>query len=146
MCHIFQNFRESTSMHIIILYLLTRLPVLIGLLQHNACIIQPVANPFTSDQLVEMIHHCGLNRLNIFGSFLTTHLRNARLDPKLLGKLAGLDELMYTGLPLPREDEAWAYSQGLRLRVSAFCHPGPMRLAANIDARMYSAAQKLARS
>ncbi|KAJ7887494.1 hypothetical protein B0H14DRAFT_3430546 [Mycena olivaceomarginata] len=98
MCHIFQNF------------------LLIGLLQHNACIIQPVANPFTSDQLVEMIHHCGLNRLNIFGSFLTTHLRNARLDPKLLGKLAGLDELMYTGLPLPREDEAWAYSQGLRLR------------------------------
>ncbi|KAJ6560418.1 hypothetical protein B0H19DRAFT_1261021 [Mycena capillaripes] len=98
MCHIFQNF------------------LLIGHLQHNACIIQPVALPFTSDQLLEMIQHCGLNRLNIFGSFLTTHLQNSRLDPKLLQKLAGLDEIMYTGLPLPREVETWAYSQGIKLR------------------------------
>ncbi|KAJ7246557.1 hypothetical protein B0H12DRAFT_1021137 [Mycena haematopus] len=98
MCHIFQNF------------------MLIGHLQHNACIIQPVANPYTSDQLVDMIQYCGLNRLNIFGSFLSNHLRNSRLDPKLLGKLAGLDEIVYTGLPLPGEEETWAYSQGITLR------------------------------
>ncbi|KAF8214043.1 hypothetical protein K438DRAFT_1956145 [Mycena galopus ATCC 62051] len=98
MCHIFQNF------------------MLIGHLQHNACLVQPVATPYTSDQLVDMIHHCGLNRLNIFGSFLSNHLRNSRLDPKLLEKLAGLDEIVYTGLPLPREEEAWAYSQGVKLR------------------------------
>ncbi|KAJ7724912.1 hypothetical protein B0H16DRAFT_1782741 [Mycena metata] len=98
MCHIFQNF------------------LLIGLLQHNACIIQPVANPYTSAQLIDMIHYGGLNRLNIFGSFLTNHLRNSRLDPKLLSMLVGLDEIMYTGLPLPREEESWAYSQGIKLR------------------------------
>ncbi|KAJ7498533.1 hypothetical protein FB451DRAFT_1117113 [Mycena latifolia] len=98
MCHIFQNF------------------LLIGNLQHNSCIIQPAANPFTSDQLVDMVHDCGLNRLNIFGSFLTTHLRNSRLDSKLLGTLASLDEVLYTGLPLPREEENWAYSNGIKLR------------------------------
>ncbi|KAJ7482396.1 hypothetical protein B0H11DRAFT_1220041 [Mycena galericulata] len=97
MCHIFQNF------------------LLIGHLQHNSCIIQPVANPFTSDQLVEMIQD-GLNRLNIFGSFLATHLRNSRLDSKLLGELASLDEIIYTGLPLPREEESWAYTHGIKLR------------------------------
>ncbi|KAF7352393.1 Acetyl-CoA synthetase-like protein [Mycena venus] len=98
MCHIFQNF------------------CLLGWLQHNACIIQPVANPYTSDQLVDMIHHCGLNRLTIFGSFLSAHLRTSRLDSKLLAKLASLDEIVYTGLPLPREEESWAYSHGVRLR------------------------------
>ncbi|KAJ7682309.1 hypothetical protein DFH06DRAFT_1075950 [Mycena polygramma] len=98
MCHIFQNF------------------LLIGHLQHNACIVQPIVNPFTSEQLVEMIQHCGLNRLNIFGSFLTTHLRNSRFDCGLLKMLTGLDEIMYTGLPLPREEETWAYSQGIKLR------------------------------
>jgi len=98
MCHIFQNF------------------LLIGWLQHNACIVQPMANPYTADQLIDMIHHCGLNRLNIFGSFLSTHLRNSRLDSKLLGKLVGLDEIIYTGLPLPREEESWAYSNGVKLR------------------------------
>ncbi|KAJ7886761.1 hypothetical protein B0H13DRAFT_2342762 [Mycena leptocephala] len=85
-------------------------------LQHNACLVQPVATPFTSEQLIDMISYCGLNRLNIFGSYLTTHLRNSRLDPKLLGMLANLDEVMYTGLPLPREEESWAYSNGIRLR------------------------------
>jgi len=98
MCHIFSNF------------------CLIGHLQHNSCILQPRANPFTSDQLTEMIHEGGLNRLNIFGSFLTTHLRNSRLDPKLLGMLTSLDEVLYTGLPLPREEEAWAYGHGIKLR------------------------------
>jgi hypothetical protein len=102
MCHIFSNF------------------CLIGHLQHNSCILQPRANPFTSDQLTEMIHEGGLNRLNIFGSFLTTHLRNSRLDPKLLGMLTSLDEVLYTGLPLPREEEAWAYGHGIKLRVSGF--------------------------
>ncbi|KAJ7437151.1 hypothetical protein B0H11DRAFT_2362510 [Mycena galericulata] len=58
MCHIFQNF------------------LLIGHLQHNSCIIQPVANPFTSDQLTKS----------------------------------------YTGLPLPREEESWAYTHGIKLR------------------------------
>ncbi|KAK7062155.1 acetyl-CoA synthetase-like protein [Favolaschia claudopus] len=98
MCHIFQNF------------------MLIGHLQHNACIIQPLANPYTSEQLVDIIQYCGLNRLNIFGSFLSNHLRNSRLDPKFLSKLASLDEIIYTGLPLPREEEAWAYSNGIKLR------------------------------
>ncbi|KAJ6561556.1 hypothetical protein DFH09DRAFT_1247719 [Mycena vulgaris] len=98
MCHIFQNF------------------LLLGYLQHNACIVQPAANPFTSNQLVDMIHDCGLNRLNIFGSFLTTHLLNSRLDSKLRDILANLDEVLYTGLPLPREEESWAYSQGIKLR------------------------------
>ncbi|KAJ7228203.1 hypothetical protein GGX14DRAFT_346188 [Mycena pura] len=98
MCHIFQNF------------------LLIGHLQHNACTIQPVANPFTSSQLVEMVHKCALSRLNIFGSFLSGHLQNARHDAMLLGVLRNLDEVLYSGLPLPHEEESWAYSQGIRLR------------------------------
>ncbi|KAJ6616294.1 hypothetical protein B0H10DRAFT_1799807 [Mycena sp. CBHHK59/15] len=99
MCHIFQNF------------------MLIGNLQHNSCVVQPATNPFTSDQLADMIHRCGLTRLNIFASFLTTHLRNSRLNPKLLGMLSDLDEVLYTGLPLPREEEQWAYNNGIRLRT-----------------------------
>ncbi|KAG6918488.1 hypothetical protein DXG01_014115 [Tephrocybe rancida] len=67
-------------------------------------------------QLVDMIHHAGLNRLNQFAAFLSNHLKAARLDPKLLTLLSGLDEILYSGLPLPREDEDWAYKNGLKLR------------------------------
>ncbi|KAJ7771150.1 hypothetical protein DFH07DRAFT_1001597 [Mycena maculata] len=85
-------------------------------IQHNSCVIQPATNPFTSEQLIDMIHDCGCNRLNVFGSFLAKHLRNSQLDPKLLGMLVDLDEILYTGLPLPREEESWAYANGIKLR------------------------------
>ncbi|KAJ7068744.1 hypothetical protein C8F01DRAFT_1119163 [Mycena amicta] len=90
--------------------------VLMGHLQHNACTIQPASNPFTSSQLCEMVRECGMTRVNIFGSYLAGHLRAARHDAKLLDALRNLDEALYTGLPLPREEEAWAYSQGIKLR------------------------------
>ncbi|KAG6828193.1 hypothetical protein H0H92_008812 [Tricholoma furcatifolium] len=98
MCHIAQTF------------------MLLGSLQHGACVIQPTAILFSSTELIDMIQLGGLNRLNQFATFLSNHLKIARQDPKLLTLLQGLDELLYTGLPLPREDEEWAYKNGLKLR------------------------------
>lgn len=98
MCHIGQTF------------------MLIGALQHGSCTIQPTNIAFDSDELVDMINRCHLNRLNQFATFLTTHLRRSHQDPKLLGLLAGLDEVLYSGLPLPREEEEWAARNGITLR------------------------------
>ena len=67
-----------------------------------------------------MIRRCGLNRLNQFASFLSVHFRNARQDANLLSMLLGLDDVLYSGLPLSQEDERWALKIGIKLRVS---HP-----------------------
>jgi hypothetical protein len=91
--------------------------VLIGSLQHGSCVIQPTELSFPPEELLAMIHRCGLNRLNQFGSFLGNNLRASRTDPKLLSSLAALDEICYSGLPLAREDEDWAYKNGLQLKV-----------------------------
>ncbi|KAF8064420.1 hypothetical protein FPV67DRAFT_221742 [Lyophyllum atratum] len=98
MCHIAQTF------------------MFLGSLQHGSCVIQPTTISFPSTELVHMIHHAGLNRLNQFPTFLANHLKASRMDPKLLTLLGGLDEILYSGLPLPREDEEWAYKNGLKLR------------------------------
>ncbi|GLB44400.1 putative amp- ligase [Lyophyllum shimeji] len=98
MCHIGQTF------------------MLLGSLQHGSCTIQFTAQSFPSTELIDMIHHAGLNRLNQFASFLGNHIKAARMDPKLLTLLAGLDDILYSGLPLPREDEEWAYKNGLKVR------------------------------
>lgn len=63
-----------------------------------------------------MIANCSLNRLNQFATFLSTHLRNSQKDPKLLGLLVNLDEVLYSGLPLGRDEEAWAIRNAIRLR------------------------------
>jgi len=91
--------------------------VLLGALQHGSCTVQPTKIAFTSEELVDMIHHCQLNRLNQFSTFLSVHLRNARQNLKLLGYLQSLDEILYSGLSLPREDEDWAFKNGLKVKV-----------------------------
>ncbi|KAJ7110104.1 hypothetical protein C8R44DRAFT_743400 [Mycena epipterygia] len=98
MCHIGQTF------------------MLIGSLQHGTCVIQPTQISFSSEELVAMIHRCGLNRLNQFAAFLANHLRASRLDPKLLSLLSSLDEVLYSGMPLAREEEEWAYRNRIKLR------------------------------
>ncbi|KAG1755171.1 uncharacterized protein EDB91DRAFT_277575 [Suillus paluster] len=98
MCHIAQTF------------------MLIGTLQHGSCVIQPTKIAFTSEELIDMIHRCQLNRLNQFSTFLSIHLRNSRQNRKLLGYLQSLDEILFSGLPLPREEEDWAYKNGLNMK------------------------------
>ncbi|KAG6911882.1 hypothetical protein DXG01_000129 [Tephrocybe rancida] len=98
MCHIGQTF------------------MLIGSLQHGSCVIQPTEIGFSSEELKHMIAFGGLNRLNQFAAFLANHLRQSRNDAKILSMLAGLDEVLYSGLPLPRDEEEWAYKNGIPLR------------------------------
>lgn len=91
--------------------------VLLGALQHGSCVIQPTKIAFSSEELTDMVHRCGLNRLNQFPTFLAIHLRNSRQNSHLLTLLRNLDEVMYSGLPLDREEEEWALANGINLRV-----------------------------
>ena len=68
-----------------------------------------------------MIRVCGLNRVNQFATFLAQHLRTSRQNPKFLALLQTLDDVLYSGLALPREEEEWALGNGIRLRVSSVC-------------------------
>ena len=90
----------------------------LGTLQHGSCVVQPTKLNYDSEELIDMIHRCGLNRLNAFGSWLGMHLKNSRQDAKLLSLLANLDDVVYSGLAISREDEQWALKNGLKLRVS----------------------------
>ena len=91
--------------------------MLIGSIQFGSCVVQPSTLSFAADELVAMIQHCGVNRLHQFATFLQSHFRNARQDPKLLSMLQNLDEVLYSGLALPPEEESWARNNGIRLRV-----------------------------
>ncbi|KZT07086.1 acetyl-CoA synthetase-like protein [Laetiporus sulphureus 93-53] len=101
MCHIGQTF------------------MLLGSLQNGACTIQPTEISFSSEELLDMIVRCRLNRINQFPAYLGIHLRNSRHNPKLLAQLRALDEILYSGGQMPREDEEWAYSNDLKL-LNAF--------------------------
>jgi len=98
MCHIAQSYR------------------LFGYLYHGSCTIQPTSFPFPPEELFDMIARCGLNRLNQFGTLLTRNLRSSHTNPRLLQALVQLDEVQSSGVPLPREEVAWAFQNGINLR------------------------------
>ncbi|KAI0271339.1 hypothetical protein BC834DRAFT_818549 [Gloeopeniophorella convolvens] len=98
MCHIAQTFMQ------------------LGSLQHGACTVQPSKQAFSSNELASMIQKCRLNRLNQFATFLAQHLRNSRQNPKLLALMQTLDDVVYSGLALPHEEEEWALGNGIPLR------------------------------
>jgi len=64
-----------------------------------------------------MITRCGLNRLNQLANFLDRHLRNSKTNPRLLQALVQLDEVLYGGSALGREEEVWALQNGINLLV-----------------------------
>lgn len=90
--------------------------MLICSLCHGSCTIQPTSIAFSSEELLDMIARCGLNRLKQFATFLGHHLRNSKTDPKLLQALVRLDEVLYSGLALGSEEEAWAFQNGINLQ------------------------------
>lgn len=93
---------------------------------------------------MDMIERCNLNRLTQFAAFLSVHLQNSRRDNKLLAKLQGLDEVLYSGLPLPRDDEEWALKNGIKLKVSADAYSSMRSMPIITSARIYSEAQNVA--
>ncbi|KAJ3868747.1 acetyl-CoA synthetase-like protein [Lentinula novae-zelandiae] len=98
MCHIGQEF------------------MLLGSIQHGSCVIQPTTISFSSEELMDMIRTCGLNRLNQFAAFLAKQLQTSRNHPKLLSMLANLDEVLYSGMPLARSEQEWALQNDIKLR------------------------------
>ena len=67
-----------------------------------------------------MITRCGLNRLRRISTFLGYHLRDSKTNPELLRALVQLDDVLYGGADLGREEKAWAVQNGIKLRVKSF--------------------------
>ncbi|KZT05903.1 acetyl-CoA synthetase-like protein [Laetiporus sulphureus 93-53] len=89
--------------------------MLAGALEHGSCTVLYTKQAYSSDELLDMMHRCGLTRMNIFPTFLSVHLKNSRRDPRLLAGLQALDEILVTGLPMSPEDQQWVRSNGINV-------------------------------
>lgn len=89
--------------------------MLMGAIQHGSCTVQPTKVPYDTDELLDMIKSCNLNRINIYSPPLTTFLRISKQDQEVLRALTQLDDVLYSGLALPQEEEDWARKNGVHL-------------------------------
>lgn len=67
-----------------------------------------------------MIDSCGLNRLALYGTSLSLHIRSAKSDPNVLKALQNLRSIAYTGVAVPKGDEEWAHKNNIPCVVRHF--------------------------
>ena len=89
--------------------------MLVGAIQHAACMVQSTGQGYASEELLDMVHRCGVTRLNIFPPFLANHLRSSRKDAAVLRALQDLDEILIAGLTMSDDDQQWVQSHGIKV-------------------------------
>ncbi|KAJ7016166.1 putative amp-CoA ligase [Mycena alexandri] len=75
--------------------------------------VQTSSMGMPTDELIELIDTCGLNRVAMYAPFLSVHIKAAQGDPTVLSALRNCRQILHTGVSLNAEDENWAYDHGL---------------------------------
>ncbi|KAI0790177.1 acetyl-CoA synthetase-like protein [Irpex lacteus] len=81
----------------------------------GAAFVQTSHAAIGADEFLAMVKQCGLNRLLQYATWLSALIDVARTNDEVLSALQGMRQVMYTGLAMNPEDEAWAYAHGIPL-------------------------------
>lgn len=68
-----------------------------------------------------MTRACSINRLAVYATFLSSLIRAAKQDDVVKVALQSLRDIFHTGVTLNKEDEDWAYANGLKVIVRTSC-------------------------
>ncbi|KAJ3506197.1 hypothetical protein NLJ89_g7003 [Agrocybe chaxingu] len=84
-------------------------------LYHGFCTVQSSSMAASTSEIVAMITTCGVNRLALYATFLSSYIKAAQRDPAVTAALASCRQILHTGVSLPEEDEEWAIQNSLRI-------------------------------
>ncbi|KAJ7171029.1 putative amp-CoA ligase [Mycena filopes] len=77
------------------------------------CTAQSPGIGMSTQELMNMITSCGLNRLAVYATFLSAYIKAAQQDSEVLSALQGFRQIVHTGVALNPEDEEWARANHL---------------------------------
>ncbi|EIW55359.1 acetyl-CoA synthetase-like protein [Trametes versicolor FP-101664 SS1] len=90
----------------------------LGAIHTGACLAQSSSMAVSPQEFLGLVQVCGLTRLILYATFLSEIIRAAKKDETIRDGLKGLRQIFHTGVALNKEDEAWAYENGLRMITS----------------------------
>ena len=79
--------------------------------------VQTSGTGISVDEFLGLTRVCRLTGLALFATFLANLIRAARKDDVILDALKGLQWIVHAGVALNKEEEEWAYEQGIKLMV-----------------------------
>ncbi|EEB90038.1 hypothetical protein MPER_11808, partial [Moniliophthora perniciosa FA553] len=89
--------------------------LLAGRLFHGTCTIQQTSKLPSRNEILAMIRFGLLSRASMFPVLLSRCIQDARACPAFLSLLRNLDGIITGGVHLPRDEELWAWQNGIRL-------------------------------
>lgn len=72
-------------------------------------------------EFVNMVRECGLTVLVLYATFLADVIRAAKEDATVKDALKSLNQIIHTGVALNKDQEEWAYENGIRITVRVVC-------------------------
>ncbi|KAI0657005.1 acetyl-CoA synthetase-like protein [Cubamyces menziesii] len=90
----------------------------LGAVHTGACLVQTSSMAVSPQEFVGLVRVCGLTRLILYATFLSEIIRAGKQDAEVRDALKNLRQIFHTGVALNKEDEAWAYENGLRIITS----------------------------
>ncbi|THU93677.1 acetyl-CoA synthetase-like protein [Dendrothele bispora CBS 962.96] len=87
----------------------------LGCVLYGGCMIMPSTLSFSTEELLNMIKCCGLNRLCQYSMMMQPALERAQREPEFFQTLKGMRTIMYGGTSLAPEMELWAHESGLNM-------------------------------
>ncbi|KAJ7624693.1 hypothetical protein FB45DRAFT_869593 [Roridomyces roridus] len=81
----------------------------------GSCIVYPSRTSTTTQDLFTLVDTCRLNRMAMFGTFLSPHIQAAMGDQATLELLKGMRSISYSGVHLPVVEDDWCFHNVINL-------------------------------
>ena len=79
--------------------------------------VQPSSMDIPGQEFLNMARICKLSTGVLYATFLGKLIREAQQDPHLRDAMKGVGQIIYTGVSLQKEEEAWAFANNVNIMV-----------------------------
>ncbi|KAL1946347.1 hypothetical protein VTO73DRAFT_15474 [Trametes versicolor] len=112
----------------------------LGAVYLGQCVTQTSGMVISPEELIGLTSICKMTILVMYAPFLSTLIKAAQQDPAVKDALKSINQVVHTGVALNKEDEEWAYANGVRIMTSyGTTETGPMlmsRLGSDASSRL----------
>ena len=82
--------------------------------------VQPSSMDIPGQEFLNMARLCKLSTGVLYATFLGKLIREAQQDPHLRDAMKGVGQIIYTGVALQKEEEAWAFANNMNIVVCTY--------------------------
>ncbi|TFK91211.1 acetyl-CoA synthetase-like protein [Polyporus arcularius HHB13444] len=90
----------------------------LGSIHVGACMVQTSSMDIPDKEFLNIVRLHRLSTVVLYATFLGRLINSAQQDPEMKDALKSIDQIIHTGVALHKEEEEWAYANGIKIVTS----------------------------